>query len=172
MDKSEPNNGSDAVLDRLDGDEPLTTKETSRRARAAWAYAAIDQKELAARTGIGHDRITRILSRNPLVQATDDELRKIAEVCEFSQALMLVGPKRCDVMIEESQNTDILAEQLESLQDEVRAGFAELKYLLFEGQQEGQPSAEFPSREIVDLHQRLADLRLEHVARERKSPRQ
>lgn len=62
---------------------PVTTlgaDETARRCRAAWAYAALDQSDLAARAGIHKDRLRRLIARSHPDRASIEEMRAIANV--------------------------------------------------------------------------------------------
>lgn len=58
----------------------VATDETARRCRAAWAYAALDQAELATRAGIHKDRFRRLIARSHPDRASLEEMRAIAKV--------------------------------------------------------------------------------------------
>jgi hypothetical protein len=93
----------------------LTAEETAKRCRAAWAYAALGQSELAAQAGIHKDRFRRLIARSNPDRASIEELRAIANVTNVPADFMEHGWD-----ITRWRSPDIHASQLERLADAVR----------------------------------------------------
>jgi hypothetical protein len=93
----------------------LTAEETAKRCRAAWAYAALGQSELAAQAGIHKDRFRRLIARSNPDRASIEELRAIASVTNVPADFMEHG---WDIARWRSAETH--ASQLERLADAVR----------------------------------------------------
>jgi hypothetical protein len=92
----------------------LSAEETARRCRAAWAYAALDQSELAAQAGIHKDRFRRLIARSNPDRASIEEMRAIASVTDVPGDFMEHGWD-----ITRWRSPDTLAGQLERLTDAV-----------------------------------------------------
>jgi hypothetical protein len=92
----------------------LTADESARRCRAAWAYAALDQSDLAAQAGIHKDRFRRLIARSNPDRASIEEMRAIASVTGVPGDFMEHG---WDVT--QWRSPDTLAGQLERLTDAV-----------------------------------------------------
>lgn len=92
----------------------LAADESARRCRAAWAYAALDQSELATRAGIHKDRFRRLIARSNPDRASLEEMRAIANVTNVPLDFMEHG---WDITLWRSPDT--LASQLERLADAV-----------------------------------------------------
>lgn len=58
------------------------------RARAAWAYSGLDQRELAARAELNYDRLRAILSLSNKTSVHSEELEQIAEAAGVPQWFM------------------------------------------------------------------------------------
>jgi len=69
----------------------LSAEETARRCRAAWAYAALGQSELAARAGIHRDRFRRLIARSNPDRASIEEMRAIASATDVPGDFMEHG---------------------------------------------------------------------------------
>jgi hypothetical protein len=94
----------------------LSAEETARRCRAAWAYTALGQSELAARAGIHKDRFRRLIARSNPDRASIEEMRAIASVTDIPGDFMEHGWD-----ITRWRSPDMLASQLAQLSDTVRA---------------------------------------------------
>jgi hypothetical protein len=92
----------------------LTADETARRCRAAWAYAALDQSDLAARAGIHKDRFRRLIARSSPDRASIEEMRAIANITGVPDDFMEHGWD-----ITRWQSPDTLAGELAGLRDTV-----------------------------------------------------
>lgn len=92
----------------------LSAEETARRCRAAWAYAALDQSELAERAGIHKDRLRRLIARSNPDRASIEEMRAIASVTNVPGDFMEHGWDTT-----RWRSPDNLAGQLERLADAV-----------------------------------------------------
>jgi hypothetical protein len=93
----------------------LTADETARRCRAAWAYAALDQSELAAQAGIHRDRFRRLIARSSPDRASIEEMRAIANITGVPDDFMEHGWD-----ITRWQSSNVLADELAQLRDTVR----------------------------------------------------
>jgi hypothetical protein len=92
----------------------LTADESARRCRAAWAYAALDQSELAARAEIHKDRFRRLIARSNPDRASIEEMRAIASATNVPGDFMEHGWD-----ITRWQSPDTVAHRLEQLADAV-----------------------------------------------------
>lgn len=86
-------------------DEVIPAAERKKRARAAWAYAGIDQRELAAATGILYGTLKGLLRKSGPAPTTDQAM-KIAKACEVPPGFILTGfgtsdPKQAATLLEQ-----------------------------------------------------------------------
>lgn len=85
----------------------MDAQTASPRARAAWAFSGLDQRDLADRAGLHYDRLRAILAKTNSRDVTLDELQKIADATGVPRAFM------------ENGWTDDTTRRLSALEDQV-----------------------------------------------------